>query len=101
MKNIIKKDTVDHIAVKTGLTQIDVKTTTESLLESIKESLSKDRNIEIRGFRRFKQKHKKARVARNPRTGEKVNVEAKFCPKFEASRELIRRMNNIFIQKTG
>ncbi len=54
------------------------------------QELIKGRNIEIRGFGRFKVKEKKARIARNPRTGESVNVEAGVKPVFQASKDLGR-----------
>ncbi len=50
--------------------------------------MSEGNNIEIRGFGRFKIKERKARKARNPKTGEDVIVKAGIKPVFEASREL-------------
>ena len=94
MSNITKKDLVDEIAMHTGLTQVDTKIVIESLLESIIGSLCSGKNIEIRGFGRFKIKKKKARIARNPRTGETVNVKEGLKPVFEASKELKNAMNS-------
>jgi DNA-binding protein HU-beta/integration host factor subunit beta len=77
----------------TGLTQVDTKIVVESLLDSIITSLCSGKNIEIRGFGRFKIKKKKSRVARNPRTGETVFVLEGLKPVFEASKELKKAMN--------
>jgi DNA-binding protein HU-beta/integration host factor subunit beta len=93
MGNVTKKDIVDAIAARTGLTQVDTKIIVECFLESIAKSLRDGKNIEIRGFGRFKVKAKKARIARNPRTGDMVHIEAGFKPIFEASKELKGLLN--------
>ena len=93
MGNVTKKDIVDEIAVRTGLTQVDTKIIVECFLDAISKSLLEGKNIEIRGFGRFKVKSKKARTARNPRTGEMVQVEAGLKPIFEASKELKAVLN--------
>ena len=93
MANVTKKDIVDAIAERTGLTQVDTKVIVECFLDSIAKSLRDGKNIEIRGFGRFKVKEKKARIARNPRTGDMVQIEAGFKPIFEASKELKKLLN--------
>lgn len=94
MGNVTKKDLVEKIAERTGLTQVDTKIVVESFLESVSKALQEGQNIEIRGFGRFKVKLKRARTARNPRTNEFVEVEAGFKPVFEASKELRKRVND-------
>ena len=91
--NVTKKDLVDRISNRTGLTQVDTRIVVETFLESIAKSLQEGRNIEIRGFGRFKVKEKRAHGARNPKTGEKVVVEAGFKPVFVASREFRGKVN--------
>jgi nucleoid DNA-binding protein len=93
MSNITKKDLVETVSSNTGLTQVDTRIVVESFLEAISLSLKQGRNIEIRGFGRFKLKPRKARSARNPRNGEVVHVEAGIKPIFNASRELFTRVN--------
>jgi DNA-binding protein HU-beta/integration host factor subunit beta len=94
MGNVTKKDLVEEIARRTGLTQVETKAVLESILDSISNSLREGRNIEIRGFGRFKVRAKKPRSARNPRTGEVVQVEGGLKPVFEASRELRELLNS-------
>jgi DNA-binding protein HU-beta/integration host factor subunit beta len=94
MGNVTKKDIVEEISRRTGLTQVETKAVLESLLESISNSLREGRNIEIRGFGRFKVRPKKPRTARNPRTGEVVQVQGGLKPIFEASRELRDLLNS-------
>jgi DNA-binding protein HU-beta/integration host factor subunit beta len=98
MGNITKKDLVEEIANRTGLTQVDTKIVVESFLESVAVALQKGNNIEIRGFGRFKIKEKRARMARNPRTNEYIQVDAGYKPIFEASRELRKRVDDKFQQ---
>jgi nucleoid DNA-binding protein len=94
MKNVTKKDLVEQIAEKTGLTQVDTKIIVECFLESISQALQQGTNIEIRWFGRFKIKRKLARRARNPRTNQYIDVAAGYKPVFEASKELRKRIND-------
>ena len=98
MANISKKQIVEQISEKTGLNQLDTKLIFETFLNTIGRSLQEGKNIEIRGFGRFKIKKQKARKARNPRTNEEVFVEEKFKPIFEASNMLKERVNKSIIK---
>jgi integration host factor subunit beta len=60
----------------------------DAFLESIKEALQGQKNIEVRGFGTFKIRHRKTRMARNPRTGSPVEVSARPVPVFKPSKEL-------------
>lgn len=82
-----KADLVERVAEKTGLTRTDVMVVVETFLEQIKKTLEEGQNIEIRGFGTFKVKARKARKARNPRTGEEVPVPDRKVPVFKPSNE--------------
>ena len=82
-----KADLVEIVASKTGLTRSDVATVVDEFLESVKRTLENGNNIEIRGFGTFKIKARKARKARNPRTGEEVPVPDRKVPVFKPSNE--------------
>jgi len=82
-----KADLVEKVAEKTGLTRTDVSVVVENFLQQIKKSLEEGHNIEIRGFGIFKVKARKARKARNPRTGEEVPVPTRKVPVFKPSNE--------------
>src|SRR5690606_5830967 len=60
----------------------------DAFLDAIKEALQEQHNIEVRGFGTFKIRHRKTRMARNPRTGEPVEVSARPVPVFKPSKEL-------------
>jgi len=93
MANVTKKEIVEEISRRTGMTQAETKEVFESLLEAIAQSLRAGRNIELRGFGRFKVRSRKARTARNPRTWEVVEVPGGLKPVFEASKELRELLN--------
>ena len=93
--NITKKDIVEDISLRTGLTQVETKTIIEKFLDALVKGLLQGSNIEIRGFGRFKLKESKERTARNPRTGETVTINAGTKPVFEASKELIKSLNEV------
>ena len=82
-----KADLVEEVSGKTGLTRTDVAVVVDAFLEVVKKSLEDGNNIEIRGFGTFKIKQRKARKARNPRTGEEVPVPDRKVPVFKPSNE--------------
>ncbi|MFQ5869607.1 MAG: HU family DNA-binding protein [Candidatus Zixiibacteriota bacterium] len=82
-----KAELVEKVAEKTGLTKNDVAVTVDTFLDSIKSAMENGSNIEIRGFGAFKIKERKARKARNPRTGEEVPVPSRKVPVFKPSNE--------------
>lgn len=83
-----KADLVDEIAERTGLTKKDVAETVDEFLNAVARALEMGKHIEIRGFGTFKVKDRKARIARNPRTGDAVQVPARRVPVFKVSKEL-------------
>ena len=83
-----KADLVEKVADRTGLTRTDVAVVVDAFLDTVKKSVEAGHNIEIRGFGTFKVKLRKARIARNPRTGEPVHVPARRVPVFKVSKEL-------------
>jgi len=82
-----KADLVESVSGKTGLTKTDVAVVVDHFLDTIKSALEGGSNIEIRGFGTFKVKVRKARKARNPRTGQEVPVPDRKVPVFKPSNE--------------
>ena len=60
----------------------------DAFLDAVKDALAEQNNIEVRGFGTFKIRRRKTRMARNPRTGEPVEVAARPVPVFKPSKEL-------------
>jgi nucleoid DNA-binding protein len=89
-----KAEIVEDIASKTGLTKKDVATAMDQFLECISKALADGKHYEIRGFGTFKVKDRKARMARNPRTGDAVPVPDRKVPVFKVSKELKDMVSN-------
>ncbi len=83
------------------MTQSDTKIAVEGLLQSIADALCHGKSIEIRGFGTFYPKRRKARPARNPKTGEVIQVNERFVPLFKFSTELKNRVEAIRASQTS
>lgn len=83
-----KADLVEQVyeAIGPGVTKKDCAAVVEAFLNAVKQALSSGEHIEIRGFGTFKVRDRKPRLARNPRTGESVQVPARQVPVFKPSR---------------
>jgi nucleoid DNA-binding protein len=89
-----KADLVKEVAEKTGFTQRDAAAVVNAFLDAISTALVSRKNIEIRGFGRFKIKSRKARLARNPRKPQDTfEVPPRSVPIFQASNELKARVS--------
>ena len=64
------------------------------ILDEIKRSLRRGDRVELRGFGIFSANIQKARISRNPRTGEKVNTPEKKTIHFKMSKDLFKKLNN-------
>jgi integration host factor subunit beta len=65
------------------------------ILGDISTALAKGSRVELRGFGAFSIRYRERRVGRNPRTGEKVEVEGKYVPFFKAGKGLRERLNSL------
>ena len=72
----------------------DLEKFTNIILNEIKRALKRGERVEIRGFGVFSTKSQKARISRNPRTGEKVNTPEKKTIHFKMSKDLFKKLNN-------
>jgi integration host factor subunit beta len=76
-----------------GLSKKQTEVIIETIFDSVKESLSNGGKVEIRGFGNFRLRARKARKARNPKTGESVEVPPKKVPYFKVGKELREMVN--------
>ena|SRR5687767_10447285 len=83
-----KADLVEEVAKVTELTRKDSEVIVDTLFESVIKALRAGDKLEVRGFGSFRVRQRNARVGRNPKTGEKVEVPAKRVPYFKPSKEL-------------
>ena len=72
----------------------DLKKFTNIILNEIKRALKKGDRVELRGFGVFSTNIQKARISRNPRSGEKVHTPEKKTIHFKMSKDLFKKLNN-------
>ncbi|MBI4121682.1 MAG: HU family DNA-binding protein [Candidatus Ryanbacteria bacterium] len=83
-----KGDLVEAVFSKLGGTKKSAEEAVETVFDSIAKALSKGDEVAVSGFGTFLVKKRQARTARNPRTGETVQVAATQVPKFRAGKGL-------------
>lgn len=83
-----KKEIVKTISDKIGLTQLKTKDIVQQTFDAIVDTLVEERRIELRNFGVFEVKKRAARKARNPRTGERVDVAEKYVVTFKPGKEM-------------
>ena len=72
----------------------DLEKFTDIILVEIKQALKRGDRVELRGFGMFTTNIQKARISRNPKTGEKVNTHEKKTIHFKMSKEMFKKLNN-------
>ena len=72
----------------------DLEKFTDIILTEIKHSLKRGDRVELRGFGMFSTNIQKARISRNPKTGEKINTPQKKTIHFKMSKEMFKKLNN-------
>ena len=75
------------------LTQREVESVVSAVFDSITDQLAQGGRVELRGFGAFSTRKRDARLGRNPRTGESVQVDAKRVPYFKPGKEMRERLN--------
>ncbi len=83
-----KANLVEVIHGVLGGTKVQAEQVVDTLFDTITASLKKGDEVSVAGFGIFSVKARAARTARNPRTGESVNVPAMKVPKFKAAKAL-------------
>ena len=72
----------------------DLEKFSDIILKEIKGTLKKGERVELRGFGVFSSKIQKARISRNPKTGEKVNTPEKKTIHFKMSKDMFKKLND-------
>ncbi|MDQ6966216.1 MAG: HU family DNA-binding protein [Mariprofundaceae bacterium] len=83
-----KADLINHVAAAADLTKGSAGDAVEAVLGGITGTLSNGDSVSLVGFGTFSVVERSARTARNPRTGEAINVPASKAPKFKAGKAL-------------
>jgi len=92
---VTKKEIVKAIADDIGLTQLKTKEIVQKTFDAIVDTLVTDKRIELRNFGVFEVKKRAARKARNPRTGERVDVAEKYVVTFKPGKEMEERVKQM------
>ena len=83
-----KTELVAAVAAKAGLSKKDAEAATKAVVDAVTEALTKGEKVQLVGFGTFEVKDRAAKQARNPRTGEVIEVAASKVPAFKAGQAL-------------
>ncbi|MDB5187919.1 MAG: nucleoid DNA-binding protein HU-beta, DNA-binding protein HU-beta [Candidatus Kaiserbacteria bacterium] len=83
-----KADLVEKIAATIGSTKADAERAMECVISTITSTLKSGEEVSVAGLGIFEARDRPARMVRNPRTGEKMQVKASRAPRFRASKTL-------------
>jgi nucleoid DNA-binding protein len=92
---VTKKEIVRTISEEIGLTQLKTKEIVQKTFDAIVEALVEAGRIELRNFGVFEVKRRAPRKARNPRTGDKVEVPEKYVVTFKPGKEMEQRVREL------
>ena len=89
-----KSELISKIATKNpNLMLKDVEHIVDVIIETISKTLAKGNRVEFRGFGSFSIRNRAPRVAKNPRTGIKINIGERKIPHFKMGKELLEMLN--------
>lgn len=89
-----KSELISKLALKNPQLYLrDVEMIVDTIIDEMSDALVRGDRVELRGFGAFSVKERSARLGRNPRTGETVEVGAKRLPAFKAGKDLRERLN--------
>ncbi len=90
---MIRSQLVARLAAERQLSREDADRVVSTVLDEVAGALAAGRRVELRGFGAFSVRARPARLGRNPRTGEAVEVPGKAAPFFKGGKELRDRLN--------
>ena len=88
-----KTELIAALAAKTGMQKKNAEAALNAFVETVSETMAAGDKVQIVGFGSFEVKERPARVARNPRTGEEIEIEASKAPVFKAGKALKDSVN--------
>jgi len=98
---VTKKEIVKTISEEIGMTQLKTKEIVQKTFNAIVDTLVEERRIELRNFGVFEVKKRAARKARNPRTGQRVDVPQKFVITFKPGKEMEEKVRELERRELG
>ncbi len=88
-----KGELIDAVAASADLSKTDATDAVDAILKQITRALQKGDQVSLVGFGTFQVKKRKARMGRNPRTGEAIEIKASNVPSFKAGKGLKDAVN--------
>jgi integration host factor subunit beta len=88
-----KSDLIATLAEKKDLPTKEATSIVNTILETMTEALAQDSHVELRGFGSFSVKEYEAYEGRNPKSGERIQVQPKKLPFFKVGKDLRERVN--------
>lgn len=88
-----KAQLVELVAEKTKTTKSQSELILDATLEAIQEALKEGDEVKLVGFGTFSRSSRKARLGRNPKTGETVKIPSAYIPKFKPGKDLKEALN--------
>lgn len=82
-----KSELIAKMAEKSGLTKKDNETVLKAFIESVEEALEGGEKVQLVGFGTFETRERAARIGRNPRTKEEIQIPASKVPVFKVGKE--------------
>jgi len=98
---LVKADIVDQVYEKVGFTRQEAAQAVEVLFNEIKSELARGNNVRISRFASFILREKKARNARNPKTGETIRIRSRTVLTFKPSKQLLDSTNQSSFDETS
>ena len=88
-----KGELIDAVAASAGLSRSDATKAVDAVLDNVTRALSSGNSVSLVGFGTFTVKERAARMGRNPRTGEPIQIKASKVPGFKAGKALKDAVN--------
>lgn len=93
-KQMNKGELIDKVAEKAGCTKKQANDIVSATLEVLEEAVAEGEKVTLVGFGSFEQRERKAREARNPRSGEPIAIPATKVPVFSAGKQFKERVKS-------
>jgi nucleoid DNA-binding protein len=99
-----KADIVSSVATATGITKTETEAVIDGFIITIMNALKNGQNVDLRGFANFTVKKRKSKIARNPKTGETIELKERYVPTIKISKQfknsVSENMKNDIVEST-
>jgi DNA-binding protein HU-beta len=93
-KKMTKADIVNEVSKNTGIEKVTVQKAVEAFMETVKDSIVKDKNVYLRGFGSFIVKKRAKKTARNISRNTTIIIPQHFIPSFKPAKSFVNKVKN-------